>query len=96
MIEDYAYVGKDFRGDPNLPLPLGAQWGDIGNKKNPKMVIMFLCFYILCFLCVVTRPNVYMQMLAVHDLEDLLLWIEELGLNLFTGVMITLLSWRRT
>ena len=50
MIEDYAYAGKDFRGDPDLPLPLGSQWGDIGKKQNPKMVIMFLCFfYILCF-----------------------------------------------
>ena len=24
MIEDYAYVGTEFRGDPNLPLPLGS------------------------------------------------------------------------
>ena len=50
MIEDYAYTRTDFRGDPDLPLPPGAQWGDIGKKQNPKMVIMFLCFfYILCF-----------------------------------------------
>ena len=33
MIENYAYVGTDFRGDPNLPLPPGAQWGDIGKKQ---------------------------------------------------------------
>ena len=32
MIEDYAYAGTDFRGDPNLPLPPSAQWGDIGKK----------------------------------------------------------------
>ena len=91
MIEDYAYAGIDFRGYPDLPLPLGAQWGDIGKKQNPKMVIMFLCF-----LRVVTRPNFYMHMLVVHGLKDILLWIDELGLNSFTGVMITLLSWRRT
>ena len=24
MIEDYAYAGTDFRGDPDLPLSLGA------------------------------------------------------------------------
>ena len=24
MIEDYAYAGTDFRGDPDLPLPPGA------------------------------------------------------------------------
>ena len=37
MVEDYAYAGTDFSGDPNLPLPLGGQWGDIGKKqKNLK------------------------------------------------------------
>ena len=46
MIEDYAYAGKDFRGDPDLPLPPGAQWGDIGKKQNPKMVIMLFLFFI--------------------------------------------------
>ena len=35
MIEDYAYVGTDFRGDPELPLPLGERWGDIGKKQKP-------------------------------------------------------------
>ena len=29
MVEDYAYVGTDFRGDPDLSLPPGAQWGDV-------------------------------------------------------------------
>ena len=33
MIEDYAYAGTDIQGDPNLPLPPGAQWGDIGKKQ---------------------------------------------------------------
>ena len=52
MIEDYAYAGTDFRGDPNLPLPPGAQWGDIGNKKKPKMVTILLCFlYFMFFMC---------------------------------------------
>ena len=32
MIEDYAYAGTEFRGDPDLPLPSDSQWGDIGNK----------------------------------------------------------------
>ena len=76
-------------------LPPGAQWGDIGKKQNPKMVIMFLCFLYFMFLCVVTRPNVYMSMLVVHDLEDIILWIDELELNFFTEVMTTLLGWRR-
>ena len=55
MVEDYAYMGTDFWGDPNLPLPPGAQWGDIGKKQNPKMEIVFLCFNVLYFLCVVMR-----------------------------------------
>ena len=46
MIEDYAYTGADFRDEPDLPLPPGAKWGDIGKKKNPKMLIIFLYFYI--------------------------------------------------
>ena len=33
-------------------------------------------------------------MLVVHILEDPLLWINEMGLNLFIEVMITLLNWR--
>jgi hypothetical protein len=32
MVEDYAYAGLDFRGDPDLALPEGAEWGDIGKK----------------------------------------------------------------
>ena len=34
MIKDYAYEGTEFIGDPDLPLPPGAHWGDIGKKKN--------------------------------------------------------------
>ena len=35
MVEDYTYVGIDFSGDPDLPLPPGAQWGNIGKKQKP-------------------------------------------------------------
>jgi len=34
MVEDYAYAGTDFRGDPDLALPMGSQWGDIGKKES--------------------------------------------------------------
>ena len=34
MVDAYAYVGLDFRGDPDLVLPQGFQWGDLGNKKK--------------------------------------------------------------
>ena len=48
MVEDYAYVGTDFTGDPDLPLPPGGQWGDIGKKQetlNMKNVFIFFMFY---------------------------------------------------
>ena len=50
MIEDYTYAGTDFKGDPNLSLPLGEQWGDIGKKQDSKKLIVFLYFHVLCFL----------------------------------------------
>jgi hypothetical protein len=51
MIEDYAYAGLDFRGDPELALPEDAQWGDIGKKyTNFLTFYMFLYFHhIKCF-----------------------------------------------
>ena len=52
MIEDYAYAGLDFRGDPDLILPEDTQWGDIGKKvTNFSSFKMFLYFHhIKCFL----------------------------------------------
>jgi hypothetical protein len=32
MVDDYAYVGLDFRGDPKLVLPKGFKWGKLGKK----------------------------------------------------------------
>jgi hypothetical protein len=34
MVEDYAYAGLDFRGDPDLILPEDTQWGNIGKKVS--------------------------------------------------------------
>ena len=51
MVEDYTYVGTDFIGDLDLPLPPGGQWGDIGKKQetltmeNVFMFFMFFIFY---------------------------------------------------
>ena len=44
MVEDYAYAGTYFTGDPDLPLPPGGQWGDIGKKKETLTMEIFLCF----------------------------------------------------
>ena len=37
MVDNYAYARLDFRGDPDLVLPEGFQWGDLGKK--------YICFY---------------------------------------------------
>jgi hypothetical protein len=32
MVNNYSYDSVEFRGDPDLVLPKGSQWGDIGKK----------------------------------------------------------------
>ena len=52
MVEDYAYAGTDFTGYPDLPLPLGSQWGNIGKKQETlKWMKHFYVFYVFYFLC---------------------------------------------
>lgn len=41
-IDEYYYVGMDYHGDPDLPLPTDAQWGDIG-------MISVFCIYMFFF-----------------------------------------------
>jgi hypothetical protein len=55
MVDNYAYAGLDFRGDPDLVLPEDAQWGDLGKKYTHflflnvfEFLIIFKCF---CFIC---------------------------------------------
>ncbi|MCY6524802.1 hypothetical protein, partial [Actinobacillus pleuropneumoniae] len=38
---EYPYVGMDFRGDPNLVLPAGEQWGAIGKISDHITVYCF-------------------------------------------------------
>ena len=44
-IDDYPYAGIDFRGDPDMPLPPGSTYGDIGNEYRPS----FLKFWVIKF-----------------------------------------------
>ena len=37
-IDDYPYAGIDFRGDPDMPLPPGAAYGDIGNESQTQFL----------------------------------------------------------
>ena len=49
-IDDYPYAGIDFQGDPNMPLPPGAAYGDIG-KESQTLFLSFLNYkFFLCFL----------------------------------------------
>jgi hypothetical protein len=34
MIDNYAYAGLDFQGDPDLVQPEDAQWGGLGKKHT--------------------------------------------------------------
>ena len=69
-IEDYPYAGIDFRGDPNMPLPPGLAYGDIGNESQPLLflkkfeVFNFFLFSWLCetkktCFCVTTNSDIY-------------------------------------
>ena len=48
-IDEYAYAGVDFRGDPDLVLPEGTQWGAIV-KIDLTMFFIFIRF--VQFFCV--------------------------------------------
>ena len=39
---EYPYVGMDYRGDPDLVLPDGEQWGAIG-KISDHIAVYFFC-----------------------------------------------------
>jgi len=41
-IDDYPYGGIDFRGDPDMPLPPGSAYGDIGNESQPSLSFFFI------------------------------------------------------
>ena len=46
---EYPYIGMDFRGDPDLVLPDGGQWGDLGKYFDLITVYCFLFIMSLCF-----------------------------------------------
>jgi len=43
-LDDYPYAGIDFRGDPDMPLPLGTAYGDIG--MSMFLNISFFCIFV--------------------------------------------------
>jgi hypothetical protein len=57
-LDDYPYAGIDFRGDPDMPLPLGAAYGAIGKKY----------FYILYFLYLKEQKYFWMVFLNINSI----------------------------
>ena len=41
FIEDWPYAGIDFRGDPDMPLPVGEQWDDGGKTLDLFLIFIF-------------------------------------------------------
>ena len=48
-IDDYPYAGIDFWGDPDMPLPPGSTYGDIGNESRPSLFEFFELFNFFLF-----------------------------------------------
>lgn len=44
MVDDYAYAGTYFRGDPDLPLPPDKQWTNAGKKLFFGFFKVFIIF----------------------------------------------------
>ena len=44
-VNEYCYVGMDYQGDPDLPLPADVQWGDIG-----MLSYFFFLIYVIVFM----------------------------------------------
>ena len=51
MIEDYAYVGDEFRGDPNIPFPEGEHSDDRGEKDVTTWCFCFMSYSIFVYFC---------------------------------------------
>ena len=56
MVEDYAYVGADLRGDLKLPLSEDDQWDDRGEKNTIPCI--FVLRYI-SFFCILSDTKTY-------------------------------------
>lgn len=65
IVEDWMYAGMDFKGDPDMLLPLGEQWDKRGKilSLTDKAFVIFWVFKYRC-------PNYYVQSLQMLDLRD--------------------------
>jgi len=49
VIEEHPYAGMDFRGDPELSLPVGAQWRAIGKLFFDQMFLFSKFLHVFVF-----------------------------------------------
>ena len=50
VIEEHPYTGMHFHGDPELILPVGAQWGARGKLVFGQMFLIFKFLHVFVFL----------------------------------------------
>ena len=55
---NYPYAGIDFRGDPDMPLPPGAAYGDIG-KESQTLFLSFELFNFFLFFDILTQKTYF-------------------------------------
>jgi hypothetical protein len=103
MVDDYAYVGLDFRGDPDLALPEDAQWGDLGKKYTFFHFLNVFVSFIICkcfYVC--PRSNyknsfLMTQTWGLIDLQVPLLFSdEERWLQCHDGMLKIMRQWNKT
>jgi hypothetical protein len=74
MVDDYTYVGLDFRGDPDLVLPEDAQWGDLGKKYTHFFLFKMFCeffYHIQMFLFYMFIQRLIQNRLLITQMLDL-------------------------
>jgi hypothetical protein len=70
VIEDFPYVGVDFRGSADLVLPEGIQW-DASSMKDHNLVTIFF-FFLYVFGCTTRDLShfVFIMQTEVHHVRQ--------------------------
>jgi hypothetical protein len=103
MVDDYAYVELDFRGDLDLALPEDAQWGDLGNKYTFFHFLNVFVSFIICkcfYVCPRSNYKNYFLMTQTWGLIDLRVLLlfndEERWLQCHNGTLKIMRQWNKT
>ena len=61
-IYDYPYGGIYFQGDPDMPLPPGSAYGEIGTESRLSLFLKFLSYLIFCiFLIMWNQKDMFLR-----------------------------------